>query len=71
MPQIGPLELVIILVIVIIFFGVGRLGEVGGAMGKGIREFRKAASGENEGKETEEAKAATKAEASAGDTEKK
>jgi sec-independent protein translocase protein TatA len=32
-------------VIVIIFFGVGRLGEVGGAMGKGIREFRRAADG--------------------------
>jgi sec-independent protein translocase protein TatA len=38
----GPLELVVILVIVILIFGVGRLPEVGGAVGKGIREFRKA-----------------------------
>tara|TARA_B100000949_G_scaffold214691_1_gene210400 strand:+ start:238 stop:405 length:168 start_codon:yes stop_codon:yes gene_type:complete len=33
--------LVIILVIVMIIFGVGRLPEVGGALGKAIREFRK------------------------------
>lgn len=41
----GPLgvpELLIIAFIVILVFGVGRLPEVGGAVGKGIREFRKA-----------------------------
>ncbi len=38
---IGPFELIIILVVVMIIFGVGRLPEVGGAMGKAIREFRK------------------------------
>ncbi len=43
MPNLGPFELIIILVIIIIIFGVGRLPEVGGAIGKGIREFRKAA----------------------------
>lgn len=40
----GPLgvpELLIIAFIVILVFGVGRLPEVGGALGKGIREFRK------------------------------
>jgi sec-independent protein translocase protein TatA len=42
----GVGELLIILLIVIIFFGVGRLGEVGGALGQGIREFRKASEGE-------------------------
>jgi sec-independent protein translocase protein TatA len=42
MPTIGVPELAIILVIVIIVFGVGRLGEIGGAVGKGIREFRTA-----------------------------
>lgn len=36
----GPFELIIILVIVIIIFGVGRLPEIGGAVGKAIREFR-------------------------------
>jgi len=39
---IGAPELIIILVIVVVVFGVGRLGEVGGALGKGIKEFRKA-----------------------------
>ena len=37
----GPFELMIVLAIVIIIFGVGRLPEIGGAIGKGIREFRK------------------------------
>lgn len=37
----GPWELTIILVIVAMLFGVGRLPEVFGAVGKGIREFRK------------------------------
>jgi sec-independent protein translocase protein TatA len=46
MPGIGPPELLIVLVIVLIFFGVGRLGEVGGALGKGLREFRRASSGD-------------------------
>lgn len=40
---VGPLELVIILVIVIIIFGVGKLPTVGGALGKSIREFREQA----------------------------
>jgi sec-independent protein translocase protein TatA len=42
MPTIGPTELIIILVIVLIIFGVGRLPEIGGAIGKSIREFRDA-----------------------------
>lgn len=37
---IGPLELGIILVIIIIIFGVGKLPEIGGALGRGIREFK-------------------------------
>ena len=39
--RIGPMELIIILVIVMIIFGVGRLTDIGGALGKSIREFRK------------------------------
>ena len=38
--NIGAPELIIGLVIVLIVFGVGRLPEIGGAMGKAIKEFR-------------------------------
>ena len=41
---IHPLWLVLILVIVLIIFGPGRLPELGGAVGKAMREFRKATS---------------------------
>jgi sec-independent protein translocase protein TatA len=41
MPTLGPLELAIIAFIIILIFGVGRLPELGGALGKSIREFRK------------------------------
>jgi sec-independent protein translocase protein TatA len=36
----GWQELLLILLIVIIIFGVGKLPEIGGALGKGIKEFR-------------------------------
>jgi len=45
---IGVPELLIIAFIVILVFGVGRLPEVGGALGKGIREFRKSTKEEDE-----------------------
>lgn len=47
-PKIGPMELIIILVIVLIIFGAGKLPEIGGAMGKAIRSFRKETKGEPE-----------------------
>ncbi len=50
---IGPPELIIVLVIVLIIFGVGRLPEIGGAMGKAIREFRSSQAGEDEENEKE------------------
>jgi len=48
MPGLGSIglpELLILLVIIIIIFGVGKLPEIGGALGKGIREFRSASEG--------------------------
>ncbi len=42
--NIGPLELGLILVIVLLIFGAGKLPEVFRSMGEGIREFREAAS---------------------------
>jgi TatA/E family protein of Tat protein translocase len=44
MPTPGPLELVIILVIALLILGPGRLPDVGSALGKSLREFRKASS---------------------------
>ena len=44
MPNIGPVELVIILVIALLILGPGKLPDVGAALGKSIREFRKASS---------------------------
>lgn len=38
---IGVPELIVILVIVLIVFGAGKLPEIGGAIGKGIRNFKK------------------------------
>jgi sec-independent protein translocase protein TatA len=40
--RLGPVEIGLILVIVLIVFGVGKLPQVGGAIGKGIHEFRRA-----------------------------
>ncbi len=50
MPNLGPTELIIILVIVILIFGAGKLSQIGSALGKSIRDFKKAS------KEIEEAK---------------
>ena len=44
--RLGPTELIIVLVIVMIVFGVGKLPQIGGAMDKAIKEF-KSSSDEN------------------------
>lgn len=41
LPKFGPVELILILVIVTMLFGVGKLPELFGAVGRGVREFRK------------------------------
>jgi sec-independent protein translocase protein TatA len=46
--RIGPLEIGLILVIILIVFGVGKLPQVGGAIGKSIRSFKKAQQGDDE-----------------------
>ncbi len=45
---IGPWELILILVIALVIFGPGKLPEVGKAMGKGLKEFRKASESSKE-----------------------
>ena len=54
--RMGPWEIGLILLIVLIVFGVGRLPQIGGALGKGIRQFRKAQHGEDSEEEKSEAK---------------
>jgi len=44
--RIGPWEIALILVIILIVFGVGKLPQVGGAIGKGLRAFKKGQQGE-------------------------
>jgi len=48
MPSLGWQELLLILLIVIIIFGAGKLPEIGGALGRGIKEFRQATRDESE-----------------------
>ena len=59
--RVGPWELALILGIVLIIFGVGKLPLIGGAIGKSVKEFRKGRSDDAAG--TESADAATTAEA--------
>ena len=55
MPTLGPTELIIILVIVIVLFGVGRISKIGSELGSGIRSFRDGLKGdEDEEKEDKE-----------------
>ena len=42
--NIGTTELILVLLIVLIIFGVGKLPQIGGALGSAIRDFRKAQS---------------------------
>lgn len=46
MPNIGPLEIIIVLIIALVVFGPKRLPELGQSMGKGIREFRGSITGD-------------------------
>ncbi|MEZ4496655.1 MAG: twin-arginine translocase TatA/TatE family subunit [Thermomicrobiales bacterium] len=46
MPSLGWQELVIVLIIVVIIFGAGKLPEIGGALGKSIKEFKDNTEGE-------------------------
>lgn len=62
MPQLGPLEIGLILLLVLIVFGAGKLPNVGAAFGKSIREFNRGKNGEDEVKK-EPAEAASTPEA--------
>jgi sec-independent protein translocase protein TatA len=53
--NIGPLEIVVVLIIALVVFGPKRLPELGSSLGRGIREFRNTVSGEKD--EDEDVKA--------------
>ena len=48
MPNIGPLELAIVLIIALVIFGPKRLPDLGRSLGKGMREFKDSISGKDE-----------------------
>lgn len=48
MPNVGPLELAIVLIIALVVFGPKRLPELGRSLGRGIREFRGSLSGDHD-----------------------
>jgi len=49
----GPWEIALILAIILIVFGVGKLPQVGGAVGRGLRAFRRGQAGEADEEEEE------------------
>ncbi|GAB4458191.1 MAG: hypothetical protein Kow0070_11470 [Anaerolineales bacterium] len=51
--RLGPTELIILLVIVLLLFGPGRIGKIAGELGKGIKSFREGLSGGDEKKDSQ------------------
>ena len=51
MPNIGPLELIIVLVIILVIFGPKRLPQAGRSLGQGLREFKDSVTGKDHDEE--------------------
>ncbi len=54
MPNVGPMELIVILAIALIVLGPKKLPEVGKSLGKGMREFKDSLAGETDQRDEEE-----------------
>ena len=52
--RMGPWEIALIVLVILIVFGVGKLPQAGGAIGKGLRAFRKGQAGEDVSESEEE-----------------
>jgi len=55
--NIGPLEIIIVLIIALVVFGPKRLPELGNSLGKGIREFKQTVTGEKDDDADDDVKA--------------
>lgn len=53
MPNIGPMEILVVLIVALVVFGPKRLPELGNSLGKGIREFKGSIGGEGKDEEAE------------------
>ena len=53
MPNIGPLELAIVLIIALVIFGPKRLPDLGRSLGKGMREFKDSITGSDDDEDEE------------------
>ena len=62
MPNVGPLELIVILAIALIVLGPKKLPEVGRSIGKGMREFRESLSGDSDRSDDDEERPVLKTE---------
>lgn len=55
MPNIGPMEIAIVVIIALVIFGPKKLPELGSSLGRGMREFKSSISGDNDERDTEAA----------------
>jgi sec-independent protein translocase protein TatA len=51
--RLGPPEIILILIVVILIFGVGKLPQIGKSLGEGLKSFKQGVSGEEEAKKAE------------------
>jgi sec-independent protein translocase protein TatA len=47
-PNVGPVEIIIVLAVVVLLFGAKRLPEFGGSLGKGLRDFGRGIRGDDD-----------------------
>jgi len=59
---IGVPELLVIMIVALVLFGPGKLPEIGGALGKGIRDFKRAVSGDDDAESEDQKRVEQKSE---------